>query len=143
VGVEVADVEAPVDGPLDLGPALAADLVEVGVVPEVGAGPGEATVAVEQGGGVGDRSPPVEVVLGVQGEVDADVLAPVAGGRVARPGAGHHEAGAGGHPVAQRLVDADVGRVARAEVVAVDDEETGPGRAPEPFHERGRHARRR
>ena len=35
VGSEVADVEAPHDGPLDLGPALAADLVEVGVVPQV------------------------------------------------------------------------------------------------------------
>ena len=36
VAVEVAHVEAPEDGPLDLGPALAADLVDVGVVPHVG-----------------------------------------------------------------------------------------------------------
>ncbi|HEX7166677.1 MAG TPA: ChbG/HpnK family deacetylase, partial [Acidimicrobiales bacterium] len=95
VGVEVADVEAPVDGPLDLGPALAADLVEVGVVPEVGGRAGEAAVAVEQRGGLGDGAPAVEVVLGVEGEVHADVLAAVAGGGVARPGAGDHEAGAG------------------------------------------------
>ena len=64
---------------------LAADLVEVGVVPQVGDGAGEAAVAVEQRRGVGDRAPPVEVVLGVEREVDADVLAPVAGGRLAGP----------------------------------------------------------
>ena len=48
VGVEVADVEAPEDRPLDLGPQLAADLVEVGVVPQVLDGAREAAVAVEQ-----------------------------------------------------------------------------------------------
>ena len=36
VAVEVRHVEAPVDRPLDLGPALLAHLVEVGVVPDVG-----------------------------------------------------------------------------------------------------------
>ena len=36
VAVEVADVEAPEDRPLDLGPELPAHLVEVGVVPQVG-----------------------------------------------------------------------------------------------------------
>ena len=35
VAVEVRHVEAPVDRPLDLGPALLAHLVEVGVVPDV------------------------------------------------------------------------------------------------------------
>ena len=35
VAVEVAHVEAPEDGPLDLGPALLAHLFEVGVVPDV------------------------------------------------------------------------------------------------------------
>ena len=48
-------------------------------------GAGEAAVAVEQRGGVGDRAPAVEVVLGVEREVHADVLAPVARGRLARP----------------------------------------------------------
>ena len=59
-------------------------------------GAGEAAVAVEQGRGVGDRAPAVEVVLGVEGEVHADVLAPVAGGRLAGPRARDHQAGAGG-----------------------------------------------
>ncbi len=125
VGVEVAHVEAPQDGPLDLGPALAAHLVEIGVVPDVLDRAGEAPVAVEQGRGVGDRAPPVEVVLGVDREVHADVLAPVRGGRAPGPGAGDHQAGARGQPVAQRLVDADVGGVAEAEVVAVEDQELG------------------
>ena len=48
VAVEVADVEAPQDRPLDLGPELAAHLVEVGVVPHVVDRAGEAAVAVEQ-----------------------------------------------------------------------------------------------
>jgi hypothetical protein len=78
----VAHVEAPDDRPLHLGPALAPDLLEVGVLPEVGRGGGEAAVAVEQGGGSGDGSPPVQPVLGVEGQVHADVLAPVLGGRL-------------------------------------------------------------
>ena len=51
VGVEVAHVEAPQDGPLDLGPALPAHLVEVGVVPDVLHGPREAPVTAEQATG--------------------------------------------------------------------------------------------
>ena len=125
VGVEVAHVEAPQDGPLDLGPALAAHLVEIGVVPDVLDGAGEAAVAVEQRGGVGDGAPPVEVVLGVDGEVHADVVAPVAGRRAPGPRAGDHQAGARGQAVAQGLVDPDVGGVAEAEVVAVEDQELG------------------
>ena len=85
VGVEVGDVEAPEDGPLDLGPQLAAGLVEVGVVPQVVDRAGEAAVAVEQRRGVGDGAPAVAVVLGVEREVHADVLAAVLGGGLARP----------------------------------------------------------
>ena len=88
VAGEVAHVEAPHDRPLDLGPALAADLVEVGVVPGVLDRAGEAAVAVEQARRVGDRAPAVGVELGVEGEVHADVFAPVAGGGVAGPGHG-------------------------------------------------------
>ena len=47
---EVADVEAPDDGPFDLGPALPTHLVEVGVVPDVLDGAREAAVAVEEAG---------------------------------------------------------------------------------------------
>src|SRR3546814_4737954 len=93
---EVAHVESPEDGPLDLCSQLASRLVEVGVVPQVAERAGEAAVTVEQRRSVGDRAPPVGVVLGVEGEVDPDVFAPVAGRRVPRPGAGDHERGAGG-----------------------------------------------
>ena len=96
---EVADVEAPHDGPLDLGPALAAHLVEVGVVPEVVDGAGEAAVAVEQRRRVGERAPAVQLVLGVEREVHADVLAAVAGGRLAGPRRRHHQRGARGRAV--------------------------------------------
>ena len=98
VGVEVADVESPQHGPLHLGPALPAHLVEVGVVPDVGHGPGEAAVPVEQGGGLGDRSPPVEVVLGVEGQLDPDVLAPEPRGRLAGPGGRDDQGGGGADP---------------------------------------------
>ena len=57
VAGEVAHVEAPHDRPLDLGPALAPDLVEVGVVPGVLDRAGEAAVAVEQARRVGDAAP--------------------------------------------------------------------------------------
>ena len=74
-----------------------------------------------------DRAPAVEVPLGVEREVHADVLAQVAGRRLARPRARHHQRGAGGHARAQALVDADVGGVAHAEVVAVDDQQAVVG----------------
>ena len=128
VGVEVADVEAPQDGPLDLGPALAADLVEVGVVPDVLHRAREPAVAAEQRRGVGDGAPAVQLVLRVEREVDPDVLAPVAAARLPGPRAGHHQRGAGDRPRGEALVDADVGRVARAEVVGVDDDQLGVGR---------------
>src|SRR3546814_15971345 len=51
VAVEVADVEAPQDRPLDLGPALATHPVEVGVLPDVDVGTREAAVAVERSEG--------------------------------------------------------------------------------------------
>ena len=86
----MAHVEAPHDGPLDLRPALAPDLVEVGVVPGVLDRAREPAVAVEQARRVGDRPPAVGLELGVEREVHADVLAPVAAGGVARPRARDH-----------------------------------------------------
>ena len=125
VVVEVADVEAPQDGPLDLGSALPSDLIGVGVFPGVDVGAGKAAVAVEQAGCVGDRTPAIEVVLGGDGQGDTDVLAPVPTGGISGPGARHHQRRAGGHSVAQRLVRAEVGGVRQPEVVAVDDEQPG------------------
>ena len=136
VRVEVADVEAPVDRALDLGAELAPDLVEVGVVPHVLDGAGEAAVAVEQRGSLGDRPPAVQVVLGVQRQVHADVLAAVAGSRVTRPRARHHQGGARGHALTQSFVDAQVGGVARPQVVAVDDQELGVRVEAQPLGER-------
>ncbi len=140
VDVDVADVEAPQDGPLDLGPALAPRLVQIGVVPDVVDRAREPAVAAEEGGRVGDGAPAVELVLGVQGQVHADVLAPVAGRRLAAPGAGHHERGARHGAGAQAVEDADVGGMAEAEVVGIDDEQLGVSRVPEPLGQR-RHDR--
>ena len=86
---------------------------------------GEPAVAAQQRRCVGDGSPAVQLVLGVDGEVDADVLAAVAAARLPGPRAGHHERGAGDRPGGQAFEDADVGGVARAEVVGVDDDQLG------------------
>ena len=102
VAVEVADVEAPEDRPLDLRPALLAHLFEVGVVPDVLERPREAAVAVEQARRVGDRAPAVRLPLGVEREVHADVLAAVLRRRVAGPRARDHERRARRDAVAQR-----------------------------------------
>ena len=106
---------------------LPADLVEVGVVPHVVDRAREAAVAVEQRRRVGDRAPAVAVVLGVEGEVHADVLAPVAGGGLAAHGHGTISVALVAERRAQGLVDPDVGGVARAEVVAVDDQQAVVG----------------
>ena len=137
VAGEVAHVEAPHDGPLDLGPALPPHLLEVGVLPGVLDRAREAAVAVEQARRMGERPPAVGVELGVEGEVHADVLTPVAGGGVARPRARDHQRRARRQAVAQRVVGGDVAGVGQAEVVARDDQQLGVGRVPEPLGERG------
>ena len=55
--------------------SLAAHLLGVGVLPEVVDRRGEAAVAGEQRRRVGERSPAIAGVLGVEREVDADVVA--------------------------------------------------------------------
>ena len=136
MGIEMADVEAPQDGPLDLGPALPADLVDVGVIPDVGDRPRESAVPVEERRCLGDRCPPVEVVLGVEGELDPDVVTAEPGRRLPGPRGRDDERGAGADPLAQRVVDAHGGGVAQAEVGAVEDEQLGVGRVVETFGDR-------
>ena len=95
----------------------------------------EATVAVEQRGRLGDRPPAVQVPLGIEREVHADVLAAVVGGRAAGPRAGDHEGGRRARSVAEGLVHAGIGRLRAAEVVAVDDEEAVVALIPEALGE--------
>ena len=75
-------------------------------------------------------------MFGVQGEMDADVLARVFEGRVTSPRCWHHDRCARGEAVAQGTIDADVGGVARPEVVAGEDDQLGVGRMTEAFGER-------
>src|ERR1039457_2824347 len=102
---EMADVEAPVDGPLDLGAALLVHLIDVGVLPQVYEGPGEAAVPVQQGRGAGHRRPAVKVVFGVERQMCPDVLTPVAGGRLSSPWPRDHEARRRRQSRAQGVVD--------------------------------------
>ncbi|MEJ7722004.1 MAG: hypothetical protein WKF58_16950 [Ilumatobacteraceae bacterium] len=121
---------------LDLRPALAQYLLAVCVLPQIGDATGEATFARQQRRRLGDRSPAVILVLGVEREVHAEVVAVVHPGGVVRPWCGHHQRGAGGDSVAQRGVDADVGGVAGAQIVARDDDQLGVRRTAQPFGER-------
>ena len=84
----------------------------------------------------GDRTPAVQLPLGVQRQVHADVLAAVLRRGLAGPRAGHHQRRRGGHAVAQRRVHALVGRVAHAQVVAVDDQQPGVVGMTESLRER-------
>ncbi len=136
VGVEVAHVEAPQDGALDLGAALAAYLVEIGVVPDVLHGAGESSVAVEKRRGMGDGTPSVQVEFGVDREVHAHVVAAVGGRGTPGPRARDHQAGTRGQAVAEGLVDPHVGGVTEAEVVAVQYEQLGVVGVAESFGER-------
>ena len=90
-------------------------------------------------GRLGDRAPAVEVVLGVEGQADADVVAPEPRRGLAGPGGRHQQRGRRGDAVAQGVVDAGRGRVAEAEVGTVEDQEAGIGCCPEPLGH-GRHA---
>jgi hypothetical protein len=143
VRCEVGDVDAPSQGPVDLGLQLATHLGQVGVLPQVVERAWEAPFARLQRWCVGDRTPAVRGVLGVEGEVDTDVVVGlVLEGGMAGPRCRDHQRRAGGDAVAQRFVHADVGRVARAEVVARDDDELRVDGVSEPFGE-GDHGLRR
>ena len=121
VGTQVAYVEPPQDRPLQLRSALQAGFVNIGMVPEVLDSTGEAAVAVEQRGCLGDGSPAVAVELCVQSEVHSDRLTPVVGGSLAGPRSGDHERGAGGRARPEAVVDADVRRMAHTEQVGSEN----------------------
>ena len=137
MGAQVADVEAPQDGTLQLGPALATGLVQVCVVPEVVDGARETAVPVVQARRLRDGPPAVAVQFGVQREVYANRLPPVVGGGVPGPGPRDHEAGAGGQPAPEAVVDADVGGVAHPQQVGGEDEEAVSGIPAESFAHAG------
>jgi hypothetical protein len=85
---------------------------------------------------VGDRTPAVDVVFGVQGEVHADVVARLEQlRRMAGPRSGNHDGGAGRCATSEGVDNAEIGCVARAEVVARDDEEARIGVVAETFRE--------
>ncbi len=118
---QVGEIEAPEDRALDLSPTFPTHLLHVGVFAQVGGGPGEAPVAVEQRWCIGDRSPPVEIVFGEKRERKANVFPVVPGGRGSRPWARNLQTGGGGDAVPKAVVDGVVGGVRRSEAVAGED----------------------
>src|ERR1700722_851596 len=86
---------------------------------------------------MGDRAPSVQVVFRVHCEMDADVLAAVRSGSSTGPRAWDHQAGTGRKAAVKRLVDALVGCVTEAEVVAIDDEQSRVGRVTQALREFG------
>ena len=131
----MGDIESPENRPFNLGATFAANFVEVGMVPEIGDGAGESTIAVEQGWSVGDRSPAVTVVFGVECEVHADVLAAVLGRGCPGPWARDHQGGTRGDAKTQCFIHPGVGGLTQPEVVGIDDDQTGVGVVAQAFCE--------
>ena len=86
-----------------------------------------------------DGPPSVEVVLRVERQAYADIIAPEPGCRLARPRCWNQKRGRGAEAEAECVVDPSARRVAEAQIGAVEYEETGFGVCPEPFCH-GRHA---
>jgi len=101
----------------------------------------ETALTGEQRGSVRDRSPAIRGMLGVERQMNADVVGrPVFVGGVASPWRRHHDRGACSDAGPDRLVHADVGGVARAEVITREDHEARIGRVTESFGERAHSA---
>ena len=127
VAGEMGYVEPPESGPLDLGSTLAPGFVEVGMVPEVGDCAGEAAIAVEQTGRLGEGPPTKAVEFGVEGEMHTYVVARSgfvdnAIDSVAGPDTRHHEGGGGGTPIPKSGDAAGGGGMGGAEQIGTEDE---------------------
>ena len=78
-----------------------------------------------------DRAPAIPLPLAGQGDVDADVglrVPPAPGRHLGHPRAGHHDRAAGHDAIGLGLPERDVGGVAHAYVVGVDDHHACIGR---------------
>ena len=133
----MTDVEPPKDGSFNLCATFAANLVEVGMVPEVGNGSGESAVAIEQRWRVGDWSPSVTFEFSIEREVHADVFATEVRCCFASPCARHHQRCAGADTLPERLVGAGISGMTKSQVVAVDDDQFGIGGIAQTFGEGG------
>ena len=132
----MGDVETPRDRPLDLGAQLAEHLGMVGVLPQVFERAGKAALAGLQRRGVRDRAPAVGLVLGVEREVDAEIIRRECHLAASRAhGAGTMIEAHVAAPSRMRTEHADVGGVTRAEVVARQDDQASVGCVSEPFGE--------
>jgi len=69
----------------------------------------------------------------LNGQVDADVLAAVSAAGLAGPRAGHMSVALVTVPGGEALEDPDVGRVAGAEIIGVDDDQLGLAVVAEPL----------
>ncbi len=112
-------IDTPSEGAVDLGAQFATDLIEVGVLPQIGRVSRKPSLAREQRWSVGDWTPAVDVMLGVQSQVHADVIARFEQlGGVAGPRGGNHDRGAGRRSCSEGVEHAEVGGVAGSQVVA-------------------------
>ena len=133
MGGEMGDVEAPQDGALDLGAALATDLVEVGVVPKVFERRRESAISVEQARTVGDGSPAIDLVLGVDREPYPNVASPMKGSCMASPGTRNLETRRYRRVRFLELNDGTRCRVMFTKIRARDDHRSGGAVEPETF----------
>ena len=119
---KVCDIDAPGNRTLDLCPALAQHFLWIGVFPKIVDRAGESGLATQERWGVRDGAESVRGVFAVEREMNANVVGdPVAQRGVAGPRCWHHQRCARCDTTTQGEIDALVGGVARAEIVARDD----------------------
>jgi hypothetical protein len=133
--VEMGDVDAPRQRAIDLGAALGAHVLFFHSRDGGRGRSREVTVIVVQRGPSGERTPSVAGVFGGQRQMHPNGQAFEHPCGRARVRAGDHERRAGRHAVCHRLERCDVGGVADAEVVAVDDQKPVVGAVAQAFGE--------
>lgn len=84
---------------------------------------------------MGDRTPAVRRMFGVESQVNTHVFTAIHQCRMARPRSRNHDRSTGSNTVSQGRVDTHVGGVARAEIVARQDHQTGVAVVAEAFGE--------
>jgi hypothetical protein len=91
VGCEMGHIDAPCHRSFDLGAAFPAHFIGVGVLPQIVDGARKSTLTRDEARRMGDRTPAVEGVFGVESEMNPDIFTLVHRRGMTGPGSGHHD----------------------------------------------------
>lgn len=133
VGVEMREANAGGEGFVDLGVDFGFDIGHFGMFDNIGNREGEIAVRVEEAGVFGlrgDGRPAVTGPVGVESEVNTEVSIGMRFGPLrnfGKPRAWDHDAGGGDPVIIEGFFGGGVDGMHHAEIVSVDDKETGIG----------------